>query len=179
MRTLPVILLFCVATAIVSESAIADLPAVIVHNFSTPGYGPTGTLTVSGSTVYGTTSLSNSTEGGTVFRVENNTTGFSILHDFRFDPSINYMPEGRLTMVGQTLYGTTANGGINNSGTIFKVNTDGSGFEFLCHFVSGTGVIPEGSLQLVGSMLYGTTSFTGGINDTGGTIFRMNLDGSG
>ena len=180
MRTFPVILLSCcVATAILCESAIADLPAVIVHNFSTAGYGPTGTLTVSGSTVYGTTSLSNSTEGGTVFRVENNTTGFSILHDFRFDPSINYMPEGRLTMVGQSLYGTTANGGINNSGTIFKVNTDGSGFGFLRHFVSGTGVTPEGSLQLVGSTLYGTTSFAGGINDTGGTIFRMDLDGSG
>ena len=37
---------------------------------------------------------------------------------------------------GTTLYGTTRAGGSSDNGTLFKLNTDGSGFTVLKHFTS-------------------------------------------
>ena len=67
-------------------------------------------------------------------------------------------PYGDLTPSGNILYGMTYQGGISNMGTIFKINTDGSGYQKLLDF-SGTanGRSPLGSLTLSGSVLYGMT----------------------
>ena len=40
-------------------------------------------------------------------------------------------PAAGLLLSGGTLYGTTFNGGSGGSGTVFKVNTDGSGYTIL------------------------------------------------
>jgi uncharacterized repeat protein (TIGR03803 family) len=79
------------------------------------------------------------------------------LHDFKdIDittwPWINSdgaLPGGGLTFSGKTLYGTmillsnslygtSQVGGISGVGTVFKVNTDGTGFEALYGFTSGS-----------------------------------------
>src|SRR6185436_12095642 len=79
------------------------------------------------------------------------------------------------------LYGTTRGGGTNHAGTIFQVNSDGSGPELLFQF-SGSGAeqgrSPTARL-LLGSdnALYGTTTFGG--QSGAGTIFKLNKDGSG
>jgi uncharacterized repeat protein (TIGR03803 family) len=86
---------------------------------------------------------------------------------------------------GNTLYGTTTGGGTAFSGTIFRVNTDGSGYTNLYAFssvstsISGTngdGASPRGNLVLSGNALYGTT-FDGGLAGNG-TVFKVNTDGS-
>src|SRR6185295_16207376 len=72
-------------------------------------------------------------------------------------------------------------GGNRNSGTLFKVNTDGTGFTNLYFFRYDTfpslGERPYGQLLLVGNSIYGTASQGGRYNH--GTIFKINPDGSG
>lgn len=40
-------------------------------------------------------------------------------------------PLGSLTLSGNILYGMTSQGGVNNLGRIFKINTDGTGYTML------------------------------------------------
>ena len=77
---------------------------------------------------------------------------------------------------GDTLYGTTVEGGTANDGTVFKVNTDGSGFAVLKHFTGADGLNPQASLTLCGAALCGTTH--GGGFGGYGTVFQVNPDGS-
>src|SRR5208283_839533 len=89
---------------------------------------------------------------------------------------------------GTTLYGATIAGGTNNNGTIFKVNTDGSGFTNLYNLTllannsvdiltNGDGAQPYGKLILSSNMLYGTTR-NGGLGGNG-TIFAVSTNGTG
>lgn len=80
------------------------------------------------------------------------------------------------------LYGTTANGGTNNFGTVFKLAPNGSGgyVESIVYaFASGTdGDTPEAGLLLdTTGNLFGTT--LGGGSDSFGTVFKLAPNGSG
>ncbi|HUR45691.1 MAG TPA: hypothetical protein VMZ27_07430, partial [Candidatus Saccharimonadales bacterium] len=59
---------------------------------------------------------------------------------------------------GNLLYGATTGGGTNNTGTMFKVLTDGSGYQTLCHFQTNESIAADLLLnsqeQLFGSLLY-------------------------
>jgi uncharacterized repeat protein (TIGR03803 family) len=100
---------------------------------------------------------------------------YSILHNFGGIGKDGYAPLTDLVLSSNTLYGTTASGGTNYNGTIFKINTDGSGYGTLASFTNGS---PEGGgMLLIGSILYGTT-YNGGSAD-GGSVFKINIDGSG
>src|SRR5439155_18864252 len=49
-----------------------------------------------------------------------------------FVPSTDgYRPESGLVLRGDTLYGATIWGGIGGGGTVFKIDTDGTGFTVL------------------------------------------------
>jgi uncharacterized repeat protein (TIGR03803 family) len=85
---------------------------------------------------------------------------------------------GPLTIIGQTLYGTTQRGGTGGGGTIFAVNTSGSGFTNLYNFTSAKGYIPGDGLTLSGNTFYGTTSL-GGSGGGGGTVFAVSTNGTG
>jgi len=85
-------------------------------------------------------------------------------------------PYGGLVYSGNTLYGTASGGGIYGYGTVFAVNTDGSGFSNLLNFGYENGLSPETTLFLSGNALYGTTA-DGGKYESG-TIFSINTDGS-
>jgi uncharacterized repeat protein (TIGR03803 family) len=86
-------------------------------------------------------------------------------------------PQG-ITLSGSTLYGATLSGGISNAGTIFRVNTDGSGAMTLHHFFGSPtdGANPKAALEQSGSRLFGTAS-TGGFSGAG-TVFAINTDGT-
>ena len=45
-----------------------------------------------------------------------------------------HTPTGSLAVSGSILYGTTGFGGTNGLGNVFRINTDGSGFENLLSF---------------------------------------------
>src|ERR1041384_2279489 len=75
---------------------------------------------------------------------------FTVLHSFT--GSDGAFPYAGLILSGNTLYGTTALGGGSDGGTVFAVNTDGSGFTNLHSFTGrGDGVALEAGLILSGN----------------------------
>jgi uncharacterized repeat protein (TIGR03803 family) len=147
------------------------------------GANPNAGLTLSGSVLYGTTEQGGSAGGGTVFSVNTDGTGYTVLNNFTGIDGDGRSPDGVLTLSGSVLYGTTYYGGSMDSGTVFKVNTDGSGYSVLKRFdYSNDGARPSGALLLSGGILYGTAS-QGGSSSYGlvvqGTVFKLNTNGTG
>ncbi len=97
-----------------------------------------------------------------------------------FDSANGAYPQGSLTLVNGRLYGMTTDGGANNWGCIFSIDTNGSGYKDLWNFnYSDTtnGADPErGSLLNIGEKLYGMTTYGG--TGVAGIIFSINADGS-
>ncbi len=180
----PIASLLLVVAALLPASLAtpAQAATMILHNFTggtSDGSSPQGSLTLSGSKLYGMTYQGGSGDYGTLFGMNADGTGYTTLHIFNSQGGAN--PFGSLTLSGTKLYGMTAQGGINLGGTIFSMNTDGTGFNLLHSFTGGAndGSLPRGSLLLSGSKFYGMT-YNGGINfNGGGTIFSMNTDGTG
>jgi uncharacterized repeat protein (TIGR03803 family) len=140
-------------------------------------------LILSGNTLYGTTRDGGSSGGGTVFAVNTDGTGFTNLHTFiAYSPSNTggYEPWGGLIWLSNTLYGTTRSGGSFGAGTVFAVNTDGTGFTNVHSFNSNTeGYYPDAGMTLYGNTLFGTTqSGADMLSPGGGTVFAINTDGT-
>lgn len=151
----------------------------VLRNFtnSPDGAIPLASLTLSDSTLYGTTYYGGSSHNGTVFKINTDGTGYTVLKNFT-NPPDGANPIAGLTLSGNTLYGTTKLGGSHAGGTLFMVNTDGSGYNVLKqNFNNTNGAYPYGVLTLSGSTLYGTTSDGGSANN--GTVFKINTDGTG
>ncbi len=151
----------------------------LLHSFSggaSDGEGPWDSLIVKGSTLYGMVYWGGTSDKGTIFKINANGTGFTLLHSFSGDATDGAYPNGSLILKSSTSYGMTYGGGASNYGTIFKVNTNGTGFELLHSFQGGAtdGAYPYfGSLIAKGSTLYGMTN-GGGASDLG-VIFSFNL----
>lgn len=111
---------------------------------------------------------------------------FTVLHTFGAGAD-GVLPEN-VVCVGNTLYGTTYEGGTNDSGTVFAVNTDGTDYTVLHSFgalavdiegepsTNADGSSPEGPLIAAGNTLYGTALF-GGTNGWG-TIYTITTNGT-
>jgi uncharacterized repeat protein (TIGR03803 family) len=137
------------------------------------GVSPTGSLILSSNTLYGTTYFGGDFNAGTVFKINIDGTGFTNIYTFT-SGSDGGNPNSGVILSGNILYGTT----FSSPGTIFKVDTDGTGFTNVYAF-TGTGNdgnLPS-SLILSSNTLYGTTPSGG--NFTWGTVFKINIDGSG
>jgi uncharacterized repeat protein (TIGR03803 family) len=153
-----------------------------LHTFTggSDGANPQAGLVLSGNTLYGTANAGGSSGQGTVFAINTNGTGFSVLHSFTATDlstrtnSDGANPVAGLILSANTLYGTTQNGGSSGNGTVFKVNTDGTGFTTLYNFTGGSdGANPMAGVILSGNTLYGTTSAGG--NGGVGTVFSLSL----
>jgi uncharacterized repeat protein (TIGR03803 family) len=144
------------------------------------GCRPFGSLFFDGNYLYGVTYNGGPNNFGTIFKILPDGTGYMKLFDFggSGSPLNGYAPFGSLISDGVYLYGSTGYGGLNNSGTIFKIMPDGTGFSILHDFSGASnGSTHIGSLTLDGNFLYGRTKF-GGNNDTG-ILFRLMTDGTG
>ncbi|MGA3283721.1 MAG: choice-of-anchor tandem repeat GloVer-containing protein [Verrucomicrobiota bacterium] len=156
----------------------------ILHNFAggaNDGAAPYGDLIQSGSTLYGMTWQGGSNNLGTVFRMNTDGSGFQLLHSFVSASSDGQKPIGSLILSGSTLYGMAASEDTSYGGTVFKLNTNGSGFQVLRSFSTSDGVWPYGSLIQSGSILYGLNTFGGNASgwDGNGTVFCINTNGTG
>jgi uncharacterized repeat protein (TIGR03803 family) len=79
-----------------------------------------------------------------------------------------------LVLSGSTLYGTTESGGGSGQGTVFKLNTDGTGYATLYSFTGGDdGANPQAGLILSDNTLYGTAQKGGSSGQ--GTVFSLAL----
>ena len=154
-----------------------------LHNFTggSDGANPYAGLVLSGNTLYGTANAGGSAQNGTVFKVNTDGTGFTILHSFTGSDGAN--PYAGLILSGNTLYGAAPGGGISGRGTIFGVNTNGGtsftnlyNFTALNNNTNSDGVGPVG-LILSGNTLYGTANGGGSLGL--GTIFAVSTNGTG
>jgi uncharacterized repeat protein (TIGR03803 family) len=152
-----------------------------LHNFkNSDGVLATAGLVLSRDTLYGASQLGGS-GSGTLFKLATDGTGFTVLHTFtgRNDGA---GPEGDLAVLGNTLFGTASEGGSSGYGTVFKVNTDGTGFTVFYSFNGGSdGASPHAGLTLRSNTLYGTTYGTpsGAVPISFGTIFAIDINGTG
>jgi len=131
---------------------------------------PQANLTLDGSVLYGTTELGGSSgNNGTVFKVNTDGTGYTVLRNFTSIGSDGRNPYADLTLSGNVLYGTTRTGTGSSAGTVFKVNTDGTGYTVLKFFnaTGSDGRNPYAGLTLSGNVLYGTTSSGGSLGGDG------------
>ena len=157
------------------------------------GANPNGGLLFSGNRLYGTTYAGGCSVtflptggAGTVFSVNPDGTDFTTLHCFTGSGGQVFSPIASLVLAGDTLYGTTSDWGYEpHAGTVFKINTNGTGFMILHTFTVSSfgppwtntdGGWPAG-LVLAGNNLYGTT-YTGG-NAGNGTVYTVHTDGTG
>lgn len=167
-------------TAFTNLHSFTPLPGNYVGTNS-DGAEPEGRLTLSGNTLFGTASLGGKSGSGTVFSLDTDGTEFRTLYNFgaTSDAGSGYAnsdgagPRG-LILSGKTFYGTTGSGGMSGLGTIFQINTDGSGFRSLYSFTGGAdGGLPQAAPILFGNTLYGTASAGGDFGS--GTVFSLTL----
>ena len=168
----------------------------LVNSTNSDGINPVSELVLSGNTLYGTALNGGSGGNGTVFAINTDGTGFTNLYSFSagFVTNINFVtnidgawPYASLTLLSNTLYGTTGSGGSAGNGTVFKINTDGTGFTNLYDFTAtpgypytnSDGANPYAGLILLGNTLYGTAQNGGSAGAGNGTVFKINTDGTG
>ncbi|MHC1727038.1 MAG: choice-of-anchor tandem repeat GloVer-containing protein [Syntrophobacteraceae bacterium] len=148
-----------------------------LHSFSgADGVNPVGNLTLSGSTLYGLTPEGGTNNFGTVFKINTDGSGFQVLYNFGGVSVDGDLPMGTLTLVDSTLYGMTLEGGVDELGMIFRIDTDGSNFGIVHSFNDVDGAYPEDSLVHSGNTLYGATRWGGAYGN--GAVFRVNTDGA-
>src|SRR5581483_4064102 len=140
------------------------------------GAGPRAGVALLGNTLFGTTYYGGTSGHGTIFSVGIDGASFKTLYNFT--GSIDgASPNGALLLASGTLHGTTFSGGGSGFGTVFAVNTNGTGLRTLHSFTPSDGTNPNGGLILSGNKLYGTAA-EGGPSGSG-TIFAVNTDGTG
>jgi uncharacterized repeat protein (TIGR03803 family) len=136
-----------------------------------------GVIEASDGVLYGTTDASVFL-GCTVFRLQKDGGGFAVLHHYDGISDANTSRGELLEGSDGVLYGTTVWGGAGQSGTVFRLNKDGSGYSILVHFGGSRGADPYSRLlEGPDGALYGTTfaNYPGVVSG----LFKVNKDGSG
>ena len=102
---------------------------------------------------------------GTIFQITPTGSGYVVDNYFAGAKTDGNDPENNaMTPLGNVLYGTTVTGGKNNTGAIFSINDDGSGystpllFDFPASGVKNYSAQPFSCFLPVGSVLYGMAS---------------------
>jgi uncharacterized repeat protein (TIGR03803 family) len=146
------------------------------------GEVPGGLIKVRGR-LYGETQLGGAYQAGTVFAFDPKTRRETVIHSFCAQQNCTdgSYPDGGLTDVSGTLYGTTPFGGAYDKGAVFALDPATGAETVLYSFCGGgypctDGELPGGGLIDVDGTLYGTTG-RGGPNcqSSGGcgTLFAL------
>jgi len=133
------------------------------------------------SPLYGLTNEGGINSGGVVFELTHhkNVWTYTVLYSFCSQPKCadGDIPNGLVADTSGNLYGTTAAGGDNKSGTVFKLA--GGAFQRLYSFCAQSkchdGSIPEGLTIDAQGNLFGATA-TGG-NASVGVLFKIDTSG--
>ena len=138
---------------------------------NTDGGQTVGQLLIHNNKIYGVCQTAGTNQGGTLWQMNDDGTGFSVMYNFGNNTGSKY-PQGYLITDGTFVYGTTHHDGANGKGTVYKVNLTTNEYTELFAFNGTNGSQPQGLLK-EGNMLYGVASFEG-VNSAG-NIFSFNL----
>jgi len=150
-----------------------------LHDFSGNIGHPNGTLISDGTYLYGIARGFLGLAGGygVIFKIKPDGTEYNVIFNFSssngFDPAVG----NSLFYNGTCLYGVIEAGGTYNSGSIFKINTDGTEYSEIFS-IPGTynAALPQGALISDGVFLYGM-SVQGGDHWIG-NVFKIKPDGT-
>jgi uncharacterized repeat protein (TIGR03803 family) len=154
----------------------------VLYNFpasGSDGWTPAVALVAGGDgNFYGMTSAGGANSLGTIYKITP-AGALTTLVSFTGTSGafLGSAPHGSLLLGGDgNFYGTTANGGISNIGTIFQITPSGA-FTTLFQFPNvASGQLPyAGLVQDAGGNFYGSTQYGGAHNY--GTIFKLSLSG--
>jgi uncharacterized repeat protein (TIGR03803 family) len=155
-----------------------------LHHFTNnlEGFWPMAPVIGVGNRLYGTTPTHNP-GAGTVFALNTDGTGFTVLKAFSGGAD-GGSPYAGLMASGETLYGTASSGGASFRGAVFAIKTNGTGFNVPHSFTTTSGPLstnadgagPEGGLVLSGDTLYGVARVGG--NFGAGTVFSLKTNGT-
>ncbi|HUS35878.1 MAG TPA: choice-of-anchor tandem repeat GloVer-containing protein [Verrucomicrobiae bacterium] len=153
----------------------------VLHQFQgqpSDGGQSAAALSESAGILYGTTGSGGSANGGAAFKINQDGSGYAVLHHFGSSASDGKdLQAGILVGSDGVLYGATRKGGTFGAGTLFKMNSDGSNYSVFYNFVgSSDGEQARGTLIEISNRLYGTTSNAG--DNGSGVVFAVNKDGS-
>lgn len=147
------------------------------------GIQPWGGVTLSGNQLFGTTYYGGANGAGTVFSLNTDGSSFQTIVAFDQYRGASGYPLSGLTLVGSTMYGVTTgrapgySGGTN--GSVYCVNTDGTGYTTLSGFNVTAGSEPQSRLAASDTQLFGTAMYGGASGYNKGTVFSINMNGSG
>jgi len=190
----------CVLTIAPAVARAEGIPDVLIHTFGTgtsgtnscnnvDGAAPKGSLTFANNFLFGRTSTTTAQGNGDgiIFHFDPAAippdTTYTIDHQFTgFSTDGNNPRHNAMTLVGPVLYGTTLAGGKHDTGTIFSINDDGTGYstpplyDFQGNMKKNNGDMPHSCFALNGGgVLFGMTSEGGtkGLPTGNGTIFSF------
>lgn len=150
---------------------VADLPGGV------GGRAPLAGLVYDGNGyMWGTTSAGGAGDRGTLFKMWAAGGPFTSVLSFTGTAGAakGEYPAAPMIREGAFLWGTTANGGANNRGTVFKVNILTGALTTVVEFSAATGIQPWGALVPDGAgFLWGTTR-SGGASSRG-VVFKVNI----
>jgi hypothetical protein len=134
--------------------------------------------------LYGTTTGSTIPGEATVFAVNTDGSGFTTLYTFPpyqyLDESESVLTYGVIQGADGRLYGAVFGGPDGNSGFVFAIGADGTGYTQLFDF-AGSGAPWNQLIQGMDGRLYGVVNDTAwnGIDAVGEEVYSLNPDGSG
>lgn len=131
--------------------------------------------------LYGTTAQGGTDGNGVIYTIPADGSTFTVLHSFAGADGARPVAELMVASSGK-LYGTTASGGVNTSGTtttsgtIFSIDRAGTGFARLYSFDGQDGSVPSSKLlETAPGVFVGSATNSG--NCGYGTVFRYSLAG--
>lgn len=147
-----------------AEAALAVTFSALRHfTNDINGFWPEAPVIGFGNRLYGTT-ITHNPGAGTIFALNPDGTGFTLLKTLNGGVADGANPESPLIAFGDTLYGTLSAGGAGFRGAVFAIKTNGTGFILLHSFTTSSGPLltnadgagPRAGLVLAGDTLYGT-----------------------
>jgi uncharacterized repeat protein (TIGR03803 family) len=170
---------------ITPSGELTTLYGFCAQEFCGDGSGPesVGLVQATDGDFYGTTTSGGANNFGTVFKITPGgalTTIYSFCSQSDCDDGAD--PRGSLVQGSDgDFYGTTAQGGLNAMGNVFKI-TPGGQLTTLYIFCNQNSNCPDGAgptsgvIQATDGNFYGTTTL-GGANGGGGTLFKITPGG--
>jgi uncharacterized repeat protein (TIGR03803 family) len=146
----------------------------VLYNFAggSDGANPQSHLTLEKKIFYGVTTAGGTSNAGTIFSFNPKTKKEVTLYSFSGGAD-GSNPVGGLAYANGYLWGVCTYGGVNNNGTVFKIDV-ATGAEMTVYTFAGgsDGAQPVAAPIYIGGVLYGTT--VGGGSGSTGTVYSVN-----